>query len=156
MISDDELRAAAFARIEDLRDRFFGRIPSAELSAGVTLRGERIPIWNQQKGIFKPAALGRDGAALSIQTSAESPYEDIHDPDAGHFIYKYRGTDPAHPDNVALRSAMYAQRPLLYLIAVDPGVYDAVFPVYIVGDDPARLRFTLVADEDRVLAGRSA
>jgi putative restriction endonuclease len=154
-ISDDELRAAVFAHIHYLRDRYAGRIPREELSAGVTISGERIPIWNYQKGIFKPAALGRDGSALSIQTSAESPYEDAHDPDAGHFIYKYRGTDPAHPDNVALRNAMYAQRPLLYLIAVDPGVYDAVFPVYVADDDPARLQFTLVADEDRVIPAHS-
>ena len=32
---------------------------------------------------------------------------------------------------------MLRQRPLLYLVAVDPGVYDAVFPVYVTGDDPA-------------------
>src|SRR4051812_46724259 len=152
-ISDDELRAAVFARIQSLRDRYLGRIPRDELSAGVTIRGEGIPIWNYQKGIFKPAVLGRDGAALSIQTSAESPYEDAHDPDAGHFIYKYRGTDPDQPDNVALRNAMRNQRPLLYLIAVDPGVYDAVFPVYVVGDDPAQLQFTLIADEAQALVG---
>ena len=120
-VSDDELRAALFARIQLLRDRYAGRIPRDELSAGISIRGERIPIWNYQKGIFKPAALGRDGAALTIQTSAESPYEDTRDPEAGHFLYKYRGTDPAHPDNVALRNAMYTQRPLLYLVAVDPG-----------------------------------
>jgi len=55
---DDEIRAATFAFILQLRDRFGGRIPAAQLSAGIVLRGERIPIWNQQKGIFKPAALG--------------------------------------------------------------------------------------------------
>lgn len=143
---DDELRAMAFAHVQRLRDRYGGRIPSAELSAGVMLRGNRVPIWNYQKGIFKPAALGRDGAALSVQTSAESPYADSHDPDAGHFIYKYRGTDPDHPDNIALRRAMWHQRPLLYLVAVDPGVYDAILPVYVAGDDPARLQFTLTAD----------
>ena len=152
-ISDDEVRAATFSRIQLLRDRYAGRIPRDELSAGITIRGERIPIWNYQKGIFKPAALGRDGAALTIQTSAESPYEDTSDPEAGHFLYKYRGTDPAHPDNVALRNAMYTQKPLLYLVAVDPGVYDAIFPVYVVGDDPARLQFTLVADEAHAVAG---
>ena len=153
---DDELRAALFARIQLLRDRYAGRIPRDELSDGITIRGERIPIWNYQKGIFKPAALGRDGAALTIQTSAESPYEDTRDPEAGHFLYKYRGTDPGHPDNVALRNAMYTQRPLLYLVAVDPGVYDAIFPVYVVGDDPARLEFTLVADEAHAVAGAAA
>src|SRR5690349_5943544 len=156
-ITDDELRAAVFARIGALRDRYGGRIPRTELMRHVNIRGEDVPIWNPQQGIFKPRVLGRDGAAaLSIQTSAESPYADAHDPDAGHFIYKYRGTDPAHSDNVALRNAMYGKRPLLYLIAVDPGVYDALFPIYVVGDDPARLQFTLVADEDRVLSGRSA
>lgn len=153
---DEELRAALFARVQLLRDRYGGRMPRDELSAGITIRGERIPIWNYQKGIFKPAALGKAGAALTIQTSAESPYEDAHDADAGQFVYKYRGTDPAHPDNVALRNAMYAQRPLLYLVAVDPGVYDAIFPVYVTGDDPSRLQFTLVADEAQALVGAGA
>ncbi|MGH7633729.1 MAG: HNH endonuclease, partial [Gemmatimonadaceae bacterium] len=45
------------------------------------------------------------------------------------------------------RHAMEQQRPLLYLVGVDPGVYDAVFPVYVIGDDPAQLQFTLVADQ---------
>jgi putative restriction endonuclease len=144
---DDEVRAAAFAFAEDLRRRFGTRIPHRELMAGVTVRGERVPIWNYQKGIFKPAAFGRDGAALSIQTSADSPYEDAHDADAGHFVYKYRGTDPGHPDNVSLRRALEYQRPLLYLVAIDPGVYDAVFPVYVTADDPAHLQFTLTADQ---------
>ena len=144
---DDEIRAAVFAYVQQLRGRYGARIPRADLSAGVVVRGERVPIWNYQKGIFKPAALGHDGAALSVQTSAESPYADAHDQDAGHFIYKYRGTDPHQADNVALRNAMIRQRPLLYLVAVDPGVYDAIFPVYVTGDDPARLQFTLMADQ---------
>lgn len=145
--TDEELRAATFAQVQRLRARHGARIPAQELSAGVQFRGERVPIWNYQKGIFKPAVLGRDGAALSVQTSAESPYEDEHDPDAGHFVYKYRGTDPAHPDNVALRNAMLWRRPLLYLVAVDPAVYDAIFPVYLLGDEPDRLQFTMVADQ---------
>lgn len=114
---------------------------------GVVLRGQRIPIWNYQKGIFKPAALGRDGAALSVQTSADSPYEDRHDWNAGRIVYKYRGTDGNHPDNAALRRAMWEQRPLVYLVAVDPGFYDAVYPVYVIGDSPSEFQFTLVADQ---------
>jgi putative restriction endonuclease len=144
---DHELRAAAFARMQQLRLRYGDRIPRHELMAGVQLHGERVPLWNPQQGIYKPAILGRDGAALSVQTSAESPYADSHDPDAGHFVYKYRGRDPEHFDNRALRRAFMEQRPILYLVAVDPGVYDAVFPVFVSGDDPARLQFTLVADQ---------
>jgi len=144
---DDEIRAAAMARVRRLRDLHGGRIPRSALMEGITIAGRRIPIWNYQKGIFKPAALGRDGAALSVQTSAKSPYADIHDADAGQIVYKYRGTDPAHPDNVALRRAMLEQRPLIYLVAVDPGFYDAVLPVYVAGDDPAQHQFTLLADQ---------
>lgn len=144
---DHELRAAVFARMQQLRLRYGDRIPRLELMAGVQLHGERVPLWNPQQGIYKPALLGRDGAALSVQTSAESPYADSHDPDAGHFVYKYRGNDPEHSDNRALRRAFVEQRPIFYLVAVDPGVYDAVFPVFVSGDDPARLQFTLVADQ---------
>ncbi|HTI65223.1 MAG TPA: HNH endonuclease [Gemmatimonadaceae bacterium] len=144
---DDDLRAAAIEQVRRLRELHGGRIPRSALMDGIALGGQRIPIWNYQKGIFKPAALGRDGAALSMQTSADSPYDDVHDVDSGQIVYKYRGTDPDHPDNVALRRAMIEQRPLIYLVAVDPGFYDAVLPVYIVGDDPRRHQFTLVADQ---------
>jgi len=61
---DDELRAAAPAQVRRLRDLYGGRIPRAALMDGIWLRGHRIPIWNYQNGIFKPAILGRDGAAL--------------------------------------------------------------------------------------------
>lgn len=144
---DDEVRAAAMAQVRQLRDIHGGRIPRSALMAGVSLRGQRIPIWNYQKGIFKPAALGPGGAALSVQTSAESPYGDVHDAEAGQIVYKYRGSDPSHSDNVALRRAMEDQRPLIYLVAVDPGFYDAILPVYVAGDNPAALEFTLMADQ---------
>jgi putative restriction endonuclease len=153
---DTELRAVTFAHVQRLREQYGGRIPHRALMEGVQLRGQRVPIWNYQKGIFKPAILGRDGAALSVQTSADSPYADAHDPDAGHFVYQYRGTDPEQADNRSLRRAMSLQRPLLYLLAVDPGVFEAILPVYVVNDDPARLQFTLVADLSPSLANSDA
>ena len=144
---DNEIRAGALARVAQLRDTYVGRIPRSALMEGVVVAGNRIPIWNYQKGIFKPAAFGRDGAALSIQTSVDSPYADVQNVDAGEIAYKYRGTDPNHRDNVALRRAMEEHQPLIYLIAVDPGFYDAILPVYVAHDDPASLQFTLTADQ---------
>jgi hypothetical protein len=41
---DDEFRAVVFAFVQRLRARYGGRIPRAELSAGVQFRGERVPI----------------------------------------------------------------------------------------------------------------
>jgi putative restriction endonuclease len=144
---DETVRSAAISRVQQLRDLYGGRVPRSILMEGIQYNGERIPIWNYQKGIFKPAVLGRDGAALSIQTSADSPYDDDHDADAGLITYKYRGTDANHPDNVALRRAGEARLPLIYLIAVDPGFYDVVAPVYIIEDARDRLQFTIVADQ---------
>lgn len=144
---DDEIRAAAIEHVRRIRDLYGGRIPRQVLMDGIIIAGERVPIWNYQKGIFKPAALGRAGAALSVQTSAESPYDDEHDVESGRIVYKYRGTDPNHPDNVALRRAMIEQRPLIYLVAVDPGFYDAVLPVYVASDDAVSHQFTIVADQ---------
>lgn len=149
---DDAVRAAAIAKVRQLRDLHGGRIPRSALMEGVEVQGQRIAIWNYQKGIFKPAILGRDGAALSIQTSVDSPYDDLHDTESGQIIYKYRGQDSSHSDNVALRNAMIDQRPLIYLVAVDPGFYDAVIPVYVMSDDPAKLQFTLVADQMAALS----
>jgi putative restriction endonuclease len=150
--SDDEVRAAALVQVKRLRDRYGGRIPRSALMEGITIRGERIPIWNYQKGIFKPAVLGTGGAALSIHTSAASPYDDVHDVEAGAIVYKYRGENPAHADNVALRRAMERQLPLIYLFAVDPGVYDVIAPVFITADSPSTLECTLVADQQAAMA----
>jgi putative restriction endonuclease len=145
--TDTEIRAAALEKVRQLRGSHSGRIPRDALMEGVTIHGERIPIWNYQKGIFKPRVLGTEGAALSIQTSVTSPYADVHDAEAGSIAYKYRGTDPSHPDNLALRRAMERRLPLIYLIAVDPGYYDVVTPVYVSSDSPGSLEFTLHADQ---------
>ncbi len=143
---DAEIRAAALAKVRQLLEIYDYRIPRDMLMEGISLGGVRIPIWNYQKGIFKPRVLGTDGAALTIHTSFRSPYEDEHDIDAGTIVYKYRGTDPLHPDNVALRRAKERQLPLIYFIAVDPGMYDAIMPVYVIDEEPTRHQFTLVAD----------
>lgn len=144
---EEEVRAAALIHVRKLADMYGRRIPRQALMEGVSIRGERIPLWNYQKGIYKPAVFGRDGAALSVQTSIDSPYADVHDADAGQISYKYRGDDPRQPDNVALRRAYETQQPIIYFVAVDPGVYDAILPVYVAGDDPVSLQFTLKADQ---------
>ena len=146
MDRDLALRLAVFDQVRRLREMHGGLIPASELSVGIQFEGERIPIWNQQKGIFRPAALRDPGAALTVQTSVESPYDDRIHSDEGRIWYRYRGTDPSHPDNVAVRRAMEMRRPLLYLIGIEPGLYDASFPVYVAADDPGNLMFGLSVD----------
>jgi putative restriction endonuclease len=60
-----------------------------------------------------------------------------------------RGANPNHIDNVGLRIAMQRQVPLIYFHGVVPGLYVAEWPVYVVGDDPPSLTFTVSVDDRR-------
>lgn len=109
-------------------------------------RGEPLPLMDLQRGIRKPAMLD---AALSFRTvyrpeGAERPYEDAVGPD-GLIRYKYRGTDPDHAENRALRAAMDRKLPLIWFFGVGPGAYLPTFPVYIVGEEPDQLQFVVDA-----------
>lgn len=103
-----------------------------------------------QPGIRKPARLT---AALTIRTTytrpgAPAPYEDEVDPDGG-LRYKWRGTDPDHPDNKALREAMNRHAPLAYFYPVARGVYQAIYPVYLVEEDRGAHEFGVDLGERR-------
>ena len=153
---DTRLRFTVFERVDRLRREHGGVVPSPRLNEGVILDGERVPIWSQQRGIYKPDVLGRDGAALTIQTSYRDPYEDRFHPDDDTLLYRYQGTDPDHADNRAMRRALELGRPLLYLVAVRQGLYESIFPCYVVGDAPERLTFMLIADEARLITPAAA
>ena len=125
-------------------------LPRSLLARGFVHRGQRVPLIGPQ-GIFKPAAL-RD-MPLSITTAPivagrERPYEDEIG-EGGFVVYKYKGSDPLHHENMGLRRAMKTQTPLVYLYGVVPGHYMPVWPVVVVGDDPAALSFTVAVDEKR-------
>ncbi|MBI4203453.1 MAG: HNH endonuclease [Betaproteobacteria bacterium] len=81
-------------------------------------------------------------------------YQDQVGPD-GLLLYRYRGRDPQHRDNVALRLAMRRGVPLVYLFGIVRGQYLPIWPVYAVGDDPAGLAFAIAVDDKR-LAGPAA
>ncbi len=80
----------------------------------------------------------------------DRPYEDEVGPD-GFLRYRYRGTNPNHHENVGLRRAMDDQVPLVYLFGTAPGWYRPEWPVFIVGDDPATLSFTVAMDDPQAL-----
>lgn len=83
---------------------------------------------------------------LSITTVAGGPYDDSFTKD-GFLVYRYRGTDIDHRDNVGLREAMKRQTPLIYFHGIVKGKYMAVWPVFIIQDNPKSLSFTVAADE---------
>lgn len=108
--------------------------------------GQPFPLMDLQRGIRKPAVLQ---SALAFRTvyraeGAKRPYEDAVGDD-GLIRYKYRGDDPQHPENRALRSAMEQRLPLIWFFGVGPGLYLPTFPVFIVAEDRTRLEFTVDA-----------
>ena len=102
-----------------------------------------MPLLGPQ-GIFKPGIMTE--APLSVTTIPGGPYDDSVG-SGGALKYRYRGSDPAHPDNRGLRHAMQRQLPLVWFWRVQPGLYLASFPVFIVGDDPAKLTFDVQVDD---------
>lgn len=150
---DSRVRLAAFAFLEEQVPRFQdGVLPFALLSHGFVFLGQRVPLLNAVRGIFKPGVLPE--MPLSITTAppregVERPYEDVMTPNG--LLYRYQGKDPVtspnNPDNVRLRLAMQRQAPLIYFHGVVKGQYVPEWPVYVVGDDPAGLAFTVAMDE---------
>jgi hypothetical protein len=122
------------------------------LARGFPFRGARVPFLNRQKGIYRAAAQS-GAAALAIQTSANSPYDDQILADG--FDYAYRAGPIDQPDNRALRAAHELQVPLVYFIGTRPGWYKPVFPCYVREDDPGR-RMVIVTPRSPVRPARRA
>jgi putative restriction endonuclease len=67
------------------------------------------------------------------------------------YCYRYRGTDPEHPDNRGLRLAMQRGLPLIYLHGLVPGKYIAEWPVFVVAEDSAGLAVSVAVDDQKHL-----
>lgn len=145
---DALIRKAAFDWLEAQRTRYGEVLPRGLLAQGFEWQGERVPLVGPQ-GIFKPRVIPE--IPLTITTAPNGPYED-HFADAHRLLYRYRGTDPNHHENVGLREAMRRRTPLIYLVGLIPGRYLPIWPVFIVADNPADLSFTVMADaQDTIL-----
>jgi putative restriction endonuclease len=148
---DAQLRQAAFSHVDRLATIRGGVIDSADLAGGFEFGGERIPLINPQRGIFKPRQMEH---LLSIKTvfprrGARVWYDDQRDAHrqiyAGDDVvdYQFMGTDPNSPDNRWLRDAMQQQIPVIYFLGTSPGRYQPIIPTFIVGWHPERLRVEL-------------
>lgn len=137
-MSDEALRAACFASLDVLCATYGEDIPyRGGLDAGFAFRGRRVPFLSTQKGILRAAAQEGE-AALAIQTSARSPYDDEETPDG--FYYAYRSGSVDQPDNRALRAAFAQAVPIVYFVATVPGRYKPLYPAYLIDDDPVARR----------------
>jgi len=137
-VRDDGLRSSCFASLDVLCAKHGEDVPYVGgLDLGFPFRGRRVPFLSRYNGIHRAAA--QEGpAALSINTSTRSPYDDEEVPDG--FLYAYRSGAIDQPDNRALRSAYALAVPIVYFVATRPGWYRPLYPCYVVADDPAARR----------------
>lgn len=142
---DAAMRNAAVAELER---RAAGRsLDADDLAAGFLFQGERIPLVNPQRGIFKPRAMR---FLLSIRTvfprtGARVWYDDqrrVHEQIySGEELidYAFMGTDPNAADNRWLKEAMEAQVPVIYFLGIAPGRYTAIYPTFVVDWSASKL-----------------
>ncbi|WP_162788625.1 hypothetical protein [Amycolatopsis albispora] len=112
---DRRLRRHAFRWLTELDAIHRGRVPFATLQ-NFSFEGKRIALMDRQAGIRKPKELK---AALSLRTTytprnKQRPHHDGVDELGLLRYYMYRGTDPQHHQNVAMRHAFAESRPLIW------------------------------------------
>lgn len=146
----DEVRAAALEWLA--RTTFDGdvAVTREQLTQDFVFDGVRFPLVDTGRGIRKPA--GWD-AALSILTAVpksgdKRPYDDREGADGLH-RYKLRRDARGASENEGLRAAMRRQLPLVWFYGLRPGVFQAIFPVYLVAEEAAEDQFVLALTDDQ-------
>ena len=61
----------------------------------------------------------------------------------GYFSYAFQGDDPENHDNACLREAFEDQSPLSYFYALVPGIYQILYPCYLMEWNPGNLFCTV-------------
>ena len=141
---------AAFDHVRRLSEAH-GLLTRNLLSKGFDFEGERFPLVNPQRGIFKPRQMRY---LLSITTVYPTTggrvwYEDQRQVHRQIFEgeetvdYAFMGKDPEAADNRWLRDAFENQIPVIYFLGVSPGRYQAIIPTYISGWDGFGLKSSI-------------
>ncbi len=150
-IRDTVMRLAAFEHVRMLGE-VHDHLTSTELKPGFVFKGERIPLINPQRGIFKPRQMQ---FLLSIKTVFPKPgakvwYDDQREVHRQIFEgdetvdYAFMGQDPDAADNRWLRDAYENGIPIIYFLGIAPGRYQAMLPTFISGWDAKALKARLV------------
>ena len=164
-VIDDKMRMTAFEQVQRLYD-LHESLTTNDLKAGFNYEGNRIPLVNPQRGIFKPK---RMRYLLSIRTVFPAPgkkvwYDDqreihrriIESEDT--LDYAFMGQDPNAADNQWLLEAFKNQVPVIYFLGIAPGRYQAIIPAFISGWDPNALIAQVVfgvPNQDKILIPQS-
>jgi putative restriction endonuclease len=141
------MRMAAFEHVRRLGE-VHDHLTANELKPGFIFDGERVPLVNPQRGIFKPRQMR---FLLSIKTVFPKPgakiwYDDQRQVHRQIFEgdetvdYAFMGQNPEAADNRWLREAFENRVPLIYFLGIAPGRYLAMLPTFLSGWDANALK----------------
>ena len=141
------MRMAAFEHVRAL-NQVRDHLTASDLNPGFIFDGERIPLINPQRGIFKPKQMR---FLLSIKTVFPKPggkvwYDDQREVHRQIFEgeemvdYAFMGQDPDAADNRWLREAFEDQIPIIYFLGIAPGRYQAMLPTFVSAFDRKGLK----------------
>jgi putative restriction endonuclease len=158
---DAMMRIAAFEHVRTLTEAN-GLLTATDLKPGFMFDGQRIPLINQRRGIFKPRQMR---FLLSIKTvfpkaGAKVWYDDQREVHRQIFEgdetidYAFMGQDANAADNRWLRDAFENQIPIVYFLGITPGRYQPLLPTFISGWDSKALKANVVfGTPDQVTLG---
>jgi putative restriction endonuclease len=151
---DALMRTAAFERVHALCE-VHGHLTAQQLGLGFQFDGQRYPLVNPRRGIFKPAQMRflltvgtvfpKSGNRVWYDDQREV-HRQIFDGDE-MVDYAFMGDNPDAADNRWLREAFENSVPIIYFLGIAPGRYHAILPAFIGGWDSnqrkARIAFGL-------------
>jgi len=150
---DFDIRVAAMTHCSRLMREHHGAVPWPSIQPGFDFSGERIYLGSTPRGIHRPTQMRR--GVLSIKTTKPkggrvARYNDQLRSD-GYFSYAFQGENARSHDNTALRESQIDQTPLLYFSAIAPGLYQILFPCFVVTWDPVALQCSVAVGSSHEL-----
>lgn len=142
-MTDLQIRLFAFDWLKSHIEIHGDALPRKLLQQGFNISGVRYGLVGPQ-GIWKPQGME---LPISITSIVDGLYPDSIDKNSGIIDYRYRGINPDHKDNAGLRELMLRNIPLIYFHNIAENKYVPMWPVYIVGDNPQALTFSIMADD---------
>jgi putative restriction endonuclease len=144
MATQDEIRNAAMLWLDQVT---LGRtipVTREQLANDFYVAGQRFPLVDRGRGIRKPKGWT---AALSILTAAPKPgrpmpYDDAVGAD-GLPRYKLRRDSAGEAENEGLRAALRDQLPLIWFVGLRTGLFEPLYPEYLVAEEAASEQFVL-------------
>lgn len=147
---DEVVRAAALMWLNGVTLGGTLPITREQLANDFVFSGQRFPLIDRGRGIRKPLGWR---AALSIMTALPKPgfarpYADEEGADGLH-RYKLRRDQRGTAENEGLRAALREQLPIVWFYGVAPGIFNAIFPVYLTAEEPDLDQFVLALTESQ-------